>query len=477
MTGERKPRTLQELLDSVPDIVAYLYANRKGSVVRDAVQRQPPPHVLPEYTNWRDEQRAWRETVALYDQSFHMTTSILRGPDALKLVSSLAVNSFATFRPGRARHFLAVSPRGYYIGDGILYSLQQDELFLVGRAAGHNWVQFHAETGGWNVRYERDEIFTQNPSGRRLVYRYQVEGPNAFPLLEYLTGAPLPETRFFQIVQLRIAGHEVWALRHTMAGGPGFELFGPWDEGPAVKAAILEAGQRFGLRQVGSLAYFTTAFELGWIPRPLPAIYTGEDMRPFREWLPATANEATWAIGGSFASANIEDYYMNPWELGYGHLVKFDHDFIGRAALERMANERHRVKVSLVWNQDDVAAVVRSYADELPAKYIDLPLSTYATWQYDAVLDENKRVIGISTYVGFSWNERAMISLAVVEPEYAAPGTAVTVLWGEPDGGARSRPWLEPHRQVEIRATVAPVPLSEYARQHLAAARGGHSRS
>uniref|UniRef100_A0A7C1FUP2 Aminomethyl transferase family protein n=1 Tax=Thermomicrobium roseum TaxID=500 RepID=A0A7C1FUP2_THERO len=475
MVEERKPRTLQELLDSVPNIVDYLYANRKGSVARDAVQRQPPPHVLPEYTNWRDEQRAWRETVALYDQSFHMTTSILRGPDALRLVSYLAVNSFRTFGPGRARHFLAVSPQGYYIGDGILYCLTPDELFLVGRAAGHNWVQFHAETGGWDVTYERDEIFTQNPTGRRTVYRFQVEGPNAFALLEHLTGAPVPETRFFHIVTLRIAGHEVWALRHTMAGGPGFELFGPWDEGPAVKQAIIEAGHRFGLRQVGSLAYFTTAFELGWIPRPLPAIYTGEELRPFREWLPATANEATWALGGSFASPNVEDYYLTPWELGYGHLVQFDHDFIGRAALERMANQRHRVKVSLVWDPDDVAHVVRSYmdTDQLPAKYIEFPLSTYATWQYDAVLDDQKRIIGISTYVGFSWNERAMVSLAVLDPEYAVPGTRVTVLWGEPDGGARSRPWLEPHRQVEIRATVAPVPLSEYARAHLAAARRG----
>ncbi len=474
MNGTPQPRTLQELIDTVPNIVDSLYGNRKGSVVRDAVQRQPPPHVLPEYTNWRDEQRAWRETVAFYDQSYHMTTSIVRGPDAQQLFAYLAVNSFATFGPGRARHFLAVSPSGYYIGDGILYCREPIELILVGRQAGHNWVQFHAETGGWDVTYERDEIFSLNPTGRRF-YRYQVEGPNAFALLERVTGAPIPETRLFQIVRLRIAGCDVWALRHTMAGGPGFELFGPWDEGPVVKAAILDAGPAFGLRQVGSLAYFTTAFELGWIARPLPAIYTGEELRPFREWLPATANEATWALGGSFASPNIEDYYLDPWELGYGHLIKFDHDFIGRAALERKAQERHRVKVTLVWDSEDVAALVRSYLarGDLPGKYMDWPLSTYATWQYDAVLDDRRRVIGISTYVGLSWNERAVVSLAVVEPDYAEPGTRVTVVWGEPDEGQRSRPWLEPHRQFEIRATVGPVPLSAFAREHLAAARRG----
>ena len=47
--------------------------------------------------------------------------------------------------------------------------------------------------------------------------------------------------------------------------------------------------------------------------------------------------EAKASIGGSFVSANIEDYYLTPWDLGYGHFVKFDHDFIGREALEKMA--------------------------------------------------------------------------------------------------------------------------------------------
>ena len=85
-----------------------------------------------------------------------------------------------------------------------------------------------------------------------------------------------------------------------MAGNPGCEFFGPWDEGPAVKEAILEAGSALDLRRVGSLAYFTNALELGWIPRPVPAIFTGDELRPFREWLPATSSEATWGLGGSF---------------------------------------------------------------------------------------------------------------------------------------------------------------------------------
>jgi hypothetical protein len=54
-----------------------------------------------------------------------------------------------------------------------------------------------------------------------------------------------------------------------------------------------------------------------------------------------------------------------------------------------------------------------------------------------------------------------MLSLAVVQPEHAEPGTRISVLWGEPEGGAKSHPWLEPHRQVEIGATVAPAPIGK----------------
>ena len=456
-------RTLQDLLDSAPSFVDYLYSNRKGSVLKDAVLRQPTEFVAPEFTTWRDEQLAWREGIAFYDQSFHMTTTYLRGPDAQRLVSSLAVNSFETFGVGRSRHFVCCSPDGHLIGDGILYSLAPEEIVLVGRAAGHNWVRFCAETGGWDVSIEADEIFSHNPAGRRTVYRYQVEGPHTLELAERLTGGPLPEAPRSHIFTVSIADHQVSAWRHTMAGNPGCEFFGPWDEGPAVKEAILEAGSALDLRRVGSLAYFTNALELGWIPRPMPAIFTGDELRPFREWLPATSSEATWGLGGSFYSSDIQDYYFTPWELGYGNVVKFDHDFVGREALERTAGDDHRRKVTLVWDPADVARVVESYMrpEEIPPLYIELPRATYATWQYDEVHDDQGRTIGASTYTGFSWNERAMLSLAIVEPECAEPGTRVSVVWGEPDGGAKSHPWLEPHRQVEIRATVAPAPIGQ----------------
>ena len=134
----------------------------------------------------------------------------------------------------------------------------------------------------------------------------------------------------------------------------------PTREREEIRAAIVEAGKEFGLHQVGARAYATNTLESGWIPSPLPAVYTGDKMKAYRQWLPATGYEGTGSLGGSFYSNNIEDYYLTPYELGYGPFVKFDHDFIGREALEKIADKPHRRKVTFAWNADDVTKVYRS---------------------------------------------------------------------------------------------------------------------
>jgi transposase len=138
---------------------------------------------------------------------------------------------------------------------------------------------------------------------------------------------------------------------------------GPWEEAEEVKAAILEAGQEFGLKRAGHRAYNISTVGSGWEPLPLRAIFTGEKMRPYREWLPANSCEARGSLGGSFVSENIEDYYLNPWDSEYGHLVKCDHDFIGWEALESMSKNPRRTKVTLVWNSEDVVKYTRQNSD------------------------------------------------------------------------------------------------------------------
>ncbi len=457
-------RSLEQVLEAANNPVELLRNSQIGPYAF--------PVVPAEFTNWRDEQRAWRETCALFDQSHHMTDLYLEGPDAKAVLARLAVNSFAGFEPDRAKHFIACNPDGFVIGDAILFYLEEGRFTLVGRPPALNWVQYHCETGGANVSganvsFERDERSAVN-RGRRRAYRFQLQGPRAPEVFEKATGGPAPDLKFFHMARVTIAGREVHALRHGMVGQPGWELFGPWDDGEAVRAALVEAGRGFGLRQVGARAYPTSTLESGWIPSPLPAVYSGEAMRPYRRWLDEASYEAMASLGGSFVAGDIEAYYLSPYDLGYGAFVKFDHEFVGRAALERLAKQPAKVKVTLAWDGEDTAQALgslfrRGAGSGQPAKYIDLPLANYATLPFDEVRSGGT-LVGLSTYTGYSYNERSMLSLACVDAAHSRPGTEVEVVWGEPGGGT-TKPTVEPHAQVTIRATVGPAPYGEVARE------------
>jgi syringate O-demethylase len=441
---------------------------QKTSPVKLLRNSQMGAHVYPvvqaEYTNWRDEQQAWQHACVLFNQSYHMTDMYVEGPDALKLLSDLGVNTFKSFGPNKAKQFIPCSPEGYVIGDVILFGLEGNLFNLVGRPSVHNWVQYNCEVGGYNAKCTRDErAAAQKGPVVRQAYRYQVQGPNAVKVMEKVTGGPVPEIKFFNMGQFKIAGKAVRALRHGMVGQPGFELFGPWAEGEAVKEAIVEAGREFGLRLVGGRAYSSNTLESGWIPSPLPAIYTSPKMKAYREWLPATTWEAAASLGGSFYSENIEDYYLTPYDLGYGPSVKFDHDFVGREALEKISKNPKRTKVTLVLNTQDVMKAMGTMFEKgNRAKYFEFPSAVYATWPYDRVA-KNGKTVGVSTWVGYSSNEAKMLTLAILDNEHAETGNEVTFVWGE-EPGTGSKPTVEPHVPVEIRATVAPVPYAEVAR-------------
>src|SRR5690606_33936278 len=144
------------------------------------------------------------------------------------------------------------------------------------------------------------------------------------------------------------------------------------------------------------------------------AVYTCEELRPYREWLGADSDEATNALAGSFVSDNTEDYYHNRWAPGCGSFVKFDHDVMGRDALEQIDGETQRRKVTLAWDPEDLGKLLASPADpEGPGyQFFDLPNANYGSSNYDSVIDADGTVVGLSMFTGYSVNERRALSLA-----------------------------------------------------------------
>jgi vanillate/3-O-methylgallate O-demethylase len=458
-------RSLEDKIKEHGNAVQMLRNSRIGMYVY--------PVVTPEYTNWRDEQLAWRETAVLFDQCHHMDELTVEGPDAEKFLAHHGINAFSNFGLNRAKHYVPVTPNGHVIGDNIIFREREDKFILVGRAPVPSWLKFCAAVGKWSVRLTHDPRSTSRPEGERVLrthYRYQIQGPDAPKVLEKMNGGPVPDVKFFHVDWINVGSKRVQALRHGMAGAPGLEIWGPYSDKEYIHSVILESAAAAGvdLKRVGARAYSTNTLESGWIPSPLPGIYTGDGMlKEYREWLGPESYEANGAIGGSFVSGNIEDYYVNPFELGYDFYIGWKKDdFIGKDALVKMKDGKHRKKVTFEWNAEDVVNVIASAfkPGEVPCKWIDFPQPNYASTSADMVM-RGDQMVGMSMFNGYSYNERCMLSLGVVDQDVQI-GDVLTMKWGEPEPTQKTS--TEKHRQADIRVRVSPTPYAREARENYA---------
>ena len=430
------------------------------------------PVVAPEYTNWRNEQAAWRKSAVLFDQTHHMDELIVEGPDAEAFLAYVGINAFGNFDLNRAKHFVPVTPAGHVIGDMIIFRERMDKFILVGRAPTANWVKFQAAIGTWKVRLFHDPRSNSRPDGERVLrthYRFQIQGPDAPAIFEKINGGPVADIPFFHVDWINVGSKKVQALRHGMAGAPGLEIWGPYDDKHYIQSTIQQAARDIGvdLVQVGSRAYSTNTLESGWIPSPLPGIYTGDGMmQEYRDWLGADSYEAAGSIGGSFVSKEISDYYVNPFELGYGFYIGWKKEnFIGKDALLKLKDAPNRQKVTFEWNREDVLKVIASGLEQgTPFKWIDFPQPNYASSSADMVMQGDK-MVGMSMFNGYSYNERCFLSLGVVAADVNI-GDVLTLKWGEPEPTGKTS--TEPHQQTEIRVRVSATPHAKDARENYA---------
>jgi vanillate/3-O-methylgallate O-demethylase len=433
--------------------------DQAGSPVRLLWKPGSPPWtpelIEPEYAGWRQEQAAWHEGVSIADLSHHMSDTFIEGPDATRLLAAVSANNYESFAVGQAKQFVPVAADGNIVTDGILLRTGEQEYILSGVSAAQEWVKYHAGAGGYDVTCVTDPQSLFRGGADPRLFRYQVQGPLAADLVARVFGGPLPPVKFFHSVPVTLAGRHFRALRHNMAGQDGYEFIGDWQDGAAVKEALLTAGEPLGLVHVGALAYPTSGVESGWIAAPVPAIYTSPDLAGYRKYLGLYSFEGQNPLYGSFFSDSIEDYYVSPYELGYGRSISFGHDFIGRDALLKAKDTVRRTKVTLVFDPADAALAIA------PGQELALSNGRYR-------VESGGQLAGQAYHTASLAPANAVLSLAVIDSQYAAPGTEVTVSWGEHPGHGTA-----PDADLgfpRIRATVAPVPYGEHARTSYRAA-------
>jgi vanillate/3-O-methylgallate O-demethylase len=402
----------------------------------------------PEYTGWQDEQMSWKTTCYIGDWSFVPQIRV-QGLDAERLFTDLSVNNIADFPEGRAKHCIQCNEDGKVIAEGILFRHGADDLEY--QCGTPSWTLYNADVGGYDVEISFPRT-----------HKLQVSGPFALAVLEKITQAKLRDVQFMHLTHGSIKDYDVAFLRQGMAGEIGFELHGPIENRDAVWAAVLEAGQEFGIRQLGVRTIQTNHLEAAYPTTGIHFFNALEDERraDYRDWVkrqPVTAWKGTalegrmqnWAFAftGSWDGDDIEELYRSPVEMGWTKVIKFDHEFVGRAALEAEVAQPNRTLVTLEYNSDDVMSVYASlFGDGDIYRLIEIPLPPYSCCWTDWILKDGEKV-GHATWPGYSVFFRRILSLSFIDVACSEPGTEVSVLWGDPG-----------QPQCEIRATVAPAP-------------------
>ncbi|HWI31804.1 MAG TPA: hypothetical protein VNT50_09955 [Microbacterium sp.] len=394
-----------------------------------------------EFNGWVRESESWKTTAYVGDWSPLPNKIIVKGPDALKFFQDISVNSFEHFEVGTAKHSIQCDQEGNIVCEGVLMRLAEDELKFT--SGPLYWAEYQFAKGDY------DATLTQRGTDDFII---QVQGPSSLQILEKVTGSLHREHTFMQVRQIRIGDADVWCLRQGMSGELGFELHGDGKDAIAVHEALLAAGEEFGVERLGGRTKMVNHVE-ACFPTPVVDFLPAYDTDPeFRDYLLGTHPELGYLpyfpVSGSHAIRAQKDLYRNPTELGWGNRIKFDHEFIGREALEVIVANQKRSMVTLVWNDDDVKDVYGSLFDknDVPYETMELPRALFDSLSIDSVQVDGVE-IGVSTSRCYSYHFREMLSLCSIDLAYVAPGTEVSVIWGSPGS-----------RQKAIRATVARAP-------------------
>lgn len=395
----------------------------------------------PQFTDWVEEERSWKETCYIGNWSRATPTLRYTGPDVLRLFADCSVNTMNKFAIGQSKHIIHTNRDGKVVEEGILTRTGEEEVL----AYSTFWADHWRRNGDYKVEME----FVEED-------KYHVQGPNSLYILEKLTDAPLRQMKYMRNVDTTIAGVDVRILRQGMSGEIGFEVQVESEDGPKTWQTIVEAGQEYGIREMGGRVGMLNHLQAGYptlLLDYLPAIFDEDGAGYLAEMgeMAADLNDLYWATAGSYEVEDLAELYRSPVELGWANRINFDHTFRGDEALRSEVASPKRALCTLKWNSDDVVDVFASYFrpdGDLP-DFMEMPQDPRGYLYFDKVLVDGK-VVGNTSSRGYSAHFREMISHAVLDIEHTRPGVEVTVVWGNPGSAQR-----------EIRAVTARTPYKE----------------
>ncbi len=264
------------------------------------------PHV-------RDEVRATREGVALYDLTTY-AKFLVAGPGALAGLQRLATSDLDV-PVGRIVYTVIANERGGIELDPTITRLAEDTFLVLAPTLTQRRCEGLLRTG-----LPADAVVTDVTSGFATLH---LAGPLSRELLARLTDAAIDGAawRFLEAREIEVGRVRAWAFRVSFTGELGWELMVPTEFVADLYERVVAAGADLGLRHAGSFAFDAARLERG-----------------FRSW--------------GHDIGPLDD----PFAAGLGFTVsrKKTIDFVGRAALERLRATDHERRLVSVHAPDAV---------------------------------------------------------------------------------------------------------------------------
>jgi aminomethyltransferase len=208
-----------------------------------------------QYSGIVEEHKTVRTAVGLFDVS-HMGEIEIAGPRALEVVQRLTTNDASRLADFQVQYSVLCYPHGGIVDDLTVYRLGAERFFFCVNAANidkdYAWILEQAQ-GAAEVRDISAEIV-----------QLALQGRHAQATLQSLCERPLDEIRYYWAARLRILGVDVLVSRTGYTGEDGFELYCPAAHGATLWAALLEAGQPYGIKPIGLGARDTLRLEMGY---------------------------------------------------------------------------------------------------------------------------------------------------------------------------------------------------------------------
>lgn len=401
-----------------------------------------------EFSDFHTEERSWKESAYLHAGLNPPMPHRLSGPGALQLLRDACVNDFTKFSVGASKHAVMCNDAGHVMADGMVLRVAENEFvsFFLSPFIDHLVASGTHDVTGTDLS---DELFL-----------FQVGGPRSLEVIEAATGEDFSDLPFIWHRTSSIAHPDtgrrlpVRVFRLGVAGTLAYEVHGRTADAPAVYRAIHAAGEPLGLVRLGLRAYGMNHTENGFAQSFLHFLPAYTEDPALLRFLDASPDTVFPTLPGS-AGPDPVRRYATPLDLGWGHMITYDHAFTGRSAL-RSSTPTKRL-ATLIWNVDDVVDVHASqFRPGGEHQFMDLAANPVWTGSNSVVhTDEvlaGDRNIGTSSGRMFSSSYHCMISLGLLDTA-AESGDEVEVLWGDP--GTRQR---------RIRATVAEFPILDAPR-------------